>query len=54
MTLMHIPSLLLKTQKELIYDAAQILKKEKILTYDTLIELIEAKYKNIFDLKYNQ
>ena len=45
---------IIKNSKELIYDAAQILKKEKILTYDTLIELIEAKYKNIFDLKYNQ
>jgi cell division protease FtsH len=45
---------IIKNSKDLIYDAAQILKKEKILTYDTLIELIEAKYKNIFDLKYNQ
>jgi len=45
---------IIKNSKDLIYDAAQILKKEKILTYDTLIELIEAKYKHIFDLKYNQ
>ena len=45
---------IIKNSKDLIYDAAQILKKEKILTYETLIELIEAKYKNIFDLKYNQ
>lgn len=45
---------IIKNSKDLIYDAAQILKKEKLLTYETLIELIDAKYKNIFDLKYNQ
>ena len=45
---------IIKNSKDLIYDAAQILKKEKILTYETLIDLIESKYKNIFDLKYNQ
>ena len=45
---------IIKNSKDLIYDAAQILKKEKLLTYETLIVLIDAKYKNIFDLKYNQ
>jgi ATP-dependent Zn protease len=45
---------IIKNSKLLIFDAAQILKKDKILTYDTLVELIESKYKNIFDLKYNQ
>jgi cell division protease FtsH len=45
---------IIKNSKDLIFDAAQILKKEKILTYETLIELIDAKYKDIFDLKYNQ
>ena len=45
---------IVKNSKLLIFDAAQILKKDKILTYDTLVELIDAKYKNIFDLKYNQ
>ena len=43
---------IIKNSKHLIFDAAQILKKEKILTYDTLIGLIDAKYQNIFDLKY--
>jgi len=45
---------IIKNSKDLIYDAAQILKKEKLLTYETLIVLIEAKYKNIFDLKFSQ
>jgi cell division protease FtsH len=45
---------IIKNSKDLIFDAAQILKKEKLLTYETLIALIDAKYKNIFDLKYNQ
>jgi cell division protease FtsH len=45
---------IIKNSKDLIYDAAQILKKEKLLTYETLVVLIDAKYKNIFDLKYNQ
>jgi cell division protease FtsH len=45
---------IIKNSKDLIYDAAQILKKEKLLTYETLVELIDAKYKHIFDLKYNQ
>lgn len=45
---------IIKNSKDLIYDAAQILKKEKLLTYETLVVLIDAKYKHIFDLKYNQ
>ena len=45
---------IIKNSKELIYDASQILKKEKLLTYETLVQLIDAKYKDIFDLKYNQ
>jgi cell division protease FtsH len=45
---------IIKNSKELIYDAAQILKKEKLLTYETLVKLIHAKYSHIFDLKYNQ
>jgi cell division protease FtsH len=45
---------IIKNSKDLIYDAAQILKKEKLLTYETLVELIDVKYKHIFDLKYNQ
>ncbi len=45
---------IIKNSKDLIYDAAEILKKEKILTYETLVVLIDAKYKHIFDLKYNQ
>lgn len=44
---------IIKNSKDLIYDAAQILKKEKLLTYETLVVLIDAKYKHIFDLKYN-
>jgi len=44
---------IIKNSKDLIYDAAQILKKEKLLTYETLVMLIDAKYKHIFDLKYN-
>lgn len=45
---------IIKNSKDLIQDAAEILKREKLLTYETLVALIETKYKHIFDLKYNQ
>lgn len=46
---------IVKNSKDLIHESAQILKKEKILTAETLIELMmKDKYKNIFDLKYSQ
>jgi cell division protease FtsH len=46
---------IVKNSKDLINESSQILKREKILTADTLIELMRKdKYKNIFDLKYSQ
>ena len=46
---------IVKNSKDLIHESAQILKREKILTAETLIELMmKEKYKNIFDLKYSQ
>jgi cell division protease FtsH len=46
---------IVKNSKDLIHESAQILKREKILTAETLIELMmKDKYKNIFDLKYSQ
>ena len=46
---------IVKNSKDLIHESAQILKQEKILTSETLIDLMRKdKYKNIFDLKYSQ
>lgn len=46
---------IVKNSKDLIHESSQILKREKILTADTLIDLMRKdKYKNIFDLKYSQ
>jgi len=46
---------IVKNSKDLINESSQILKREKILTADTLIDLMRKdKYKNIFDLKYSQ
>jgi len=46
---------IVKNSKDLIHESSQILKREKILTAETLIGLMRNdKYKNIFDLKYSQ
>jgi len=46
---------IVKNSKDLIHESSQILKREKILTAETLIDLMRNdKYKNIFDLKYSQ
>jgi cell division protease FtsH len=46
---------IVKNSKDLIHESAEILKREKILTAETLIELMRKdKYKDIFDLKYSQ
>lgn len=43
---------ILKNCKELMLEGAEMLKRDKILKADTLINLIETKYQNLFDLKY--
>ena len=45
---------IIKNSKDLIHESAQILKNEKILTAEKLIEMmmLNDKYKNIFDLKF--
>lgn len=43
---------ILKNCKELMLEGAEMLKRDKLLKADTLIDLIEAKYSDIFDLKY--
>jgi len=43
---------ILKNCKELMLEGADMLKRDKLLKADTLIDLIETKYSDIFDLKY--
>ena len=43
---------ILKNCKELMLEGAEMLKRDKLLKAETLIDLIEAKYSDIFDLKY--
>jgi len=45
---------ILKNCKELIVEGAELLKKDKILKAETLIDLIKNKYHHIFDLKYSK
>jgi cell division protease FtsH len=42
---------IVRNSKDLIFEGAEILKKDKILTAETLIELMNRKYKNVFALK---
>ena len=42
---------LIMNSKELILEGSTILKRDKILTADTLMNVINLKYKNILDLK---
>jgi len=44
---------LIRNSKDLIYEGAEILKKEKILTAEALKEIIDVKYSVILNLKYN-
>ena len=43
---------ILKNCKELMLEGAEMLKRDKLLKADTLIALIDAKYSDLFDLKY--
>jgi len=43
-------SVVLKNCKELMIEGAEILKKDKILKAETLIEIIKNKYSNLFDM----
>ena len=43
---------ILKNCKELMLEGAEMLKRDKLLKAETLIDLIEDKYKDLFDLKY--
>jgi cell division protease FtsH len=43
---------ILTNAKPLIYEAAEILKRDKIVKADTLIELMNTKYPEIAELKY--
>jgi ATP-dependent metalloprotease FtsH len=43
---------ILKNCKELMLEGADMLKRDKLLKAETLLNLIETKYNDIFDLKY--
>jgi cell division protease FtsH len=43
---------ILKNAKPFIYEAAELLKREKIIKADTLMDLMKTKYPNVLDLKY--
>jgi len=43
---------ILKNCKELMLEGAEMLKRDKILKAEQMINLIETKYSNLFDLKY--
>lgn len=43
---------ILTNTKPFIHEAAELLKREKIVKADTLIELMKTKYPNVLDLKY--
>jgi cell division protease FtsH len=45
---------ILKNCKELMLEGAEMLKRDKLLKAETLIALIETKYKDLFDLKYSK
>jgi cell division protease FtsH len=43
--------IIVKNSKELIAEGAELLKKDKILTAETLMKLINQKYKHLFEIK---
>jgi ATP-dependent Zn protease len=43
---------ILKNCKDLMLEGAEMLKRDKLLKAETLINLIETKYHDLFDLKY--
>ena len=43
--------IIVKNSKELIAEAAEILKNDKILTAETLMEIINLKYKHLYEIK---
>jgi cell division protease FtsH len=45
---------LVRNSKELIFEGAEILKRDKLLTADNLTELMERKYKSVLSLKFKQ
>lgn len=42
---------IIRNSKELIEEGSDILKRDKILSYDSLVELMNLKYKNVLNLK---
>jgi ATP-dependent Zn protease len=42
---------IIRNSKELIYEGAEILKKENVLKSERLIELMNGKYKSVLTLK---
>jgi len=45
---------ILHNSKDLIHEGAEILKRDKVVTADFLIELMNRKYQNVLSLKYKQ
>jgi cell division protease FtsH len=45
---------ILKNCKEFMLEGAEMLKRDKILKAEQLIQLIETKYQSLFDLKYTK
>ena len=45
---------LIRNSKDFIYEGAEILKKEKLLKAEQLIELMNEKYKSVLSLKFKQ
>ena len=42
---------IIRNSKDLIREGSEILKRDKILSYDSLVELMNLKYKNVLNLK---
>jgi ATP-dependent Zn protease len=45
---------LVRNSKELIFEGAEILKRDKLLTAEHLTQLMESKYKSVLSLKFKQ
>ena len=45
---------LVRNSKELIFEGAEILKRDKLLTAENLTDLMERKYKSVLSLKFKQ
>ena len=45
---------LVRNSKDFIMEGAEILKKEKLITYETLVELMNTKYPNVLSLKFKK